>query len=91
MLKVLVNALFLDDYGFPKCINRTMYTYPLVPYHLKASRTYLVGDNNVPKENSLFKRSNIFFLIEKIYLCLFFFKANVILLKVSSKYHIQFV
>lgn len=44
MLKVLVNALFLDDYGFPKCINRTMYTYPLVPYHLKASRTYLVGD-----------------------------------------------
>lgn len=61
MLKVLVNALFLDDYGFPKCINRTMYTYPLVPYHLKASRIYVVGDNNVPKENSLFKRSNICF------------------------------
>lgn len=41
-----------------------MYTHSLNPYHLGAFRTYLVviGDNNVPKENSLFKRNYIFIL-----------------------------
>lgn len=59
-----MNTLFLYEYGFPKYINRTMYTHSLNPYHLGAFRTYLVviGDNNVPKENSLFKGSYIFIL-----------------------------
>lgn len=59
-----MNTLFLYEYGFPKYINRTMYTHSLNPYHLGAFRTYLVaiGDNNVPKENSIFKGSYIFIL-----------------------------
>lgn len=46
-----MNTLFLYEYGFPKYINRTMYTHSLNPYHLGAFRTYLVviGDNNVSK------------------------------------------